>query len=477
MVSQCETERVGVVQRLTRRPGVSMETELVLEHCTRAFADSWEYADRARPLIGGFVDAIAIFGLGQDGSLKLLVEGPGMDRLFGAAADDSGIDFVFRANRLDRKALVGACKQAEVGAPAVHVDVAWDVGQGVHAGGPANFFETITSVEHVGDLDGMKLLYLAFRDVNERRNAEHGQARALLSTALRSLFDEIFLLNLDTGANEPVYAGGRPLVKEDGTPIDCGFHAMFNTVHRDDVQLFWKYSNYLFVERELFGEHPSESIVFDLRRTGEDGAFHWARIYISRAENAEGRKLVLVCSQNVDEQKEAQRRERELRSKAQTDALTGIYNRGTSEELIRAKLQGLGPSDSALFAIVDVDDFKRVNDTYGHAKGDELLKAVASAVAATCRAEDIVGRMGGDEFVALFAGGDVPTREAMLSRFELCKKQVQGISESLGIDPPVTLSVGVVAVSAESAYSDAFDCADRLLYEAKRSGKNALFFS
>ena len=446
----------------------------VLDHCSEQFAASWRSIDLARPLLGGFIDAMAVVEFRKNGEARVVLEGPGFDKLFGGLDEDVP-NFILRADRQDRENLVSACRSAVMRGPSVHVDVAWGAGEGVHGGDDDNFFKTITSIEHVGHDDDKKLLYFAFRDVSARRVAEHSLSRSRFQSALRALFDEIFLLNLDTGANEPIYAGGRPLVKEDGTPIECGFHAIFTTVHRDDIKLFWKYSNYTYVERELFGEDPRDAITFDLRRRDETGDFHWTRIYISRIASADTRKNVLVCSQNIDEQKDAQRRERELRSKAQHDALTGVYNHGTSEELIRAKLQGLVGGEAAVFAIFDVDDFKRVNDTYGHSMGDDLLKVVAEAAKGTCREEDIVGRMGGDEFVALFVGEAAPNREQLTARLERCKEQVREQSAALGIDPPITLSIGVVtATAADNAYTDIFNRADRLLYEVKRAGKNAL---
>ncbi len=450
--------------------------ESVLDYCIPEFAQSWTQIETVKPLFAGFVDATVLVSFSRNGEARVLLEGPGFAELFGET-EDPNANFIIRADRQDRESLLSACRMCQMRGAAMHVDVGWNAGAGLHAGDEDNYFKTITAVEHVGHLDDQKLLYLAFRDVSARRTAEHTLSRSRFQSALRTLFDEIFLLNLDTGVNEPIYAGGRPLTKEDGTPIDCGFHDIYMSVHPDDIRLFWKYSNYTFVERQLFGDEPEDAITFDLRRRDEAGDYHWTRIYISRVPSADTRKNVLVCSQNIDEQKDAQRRERELRSKAQIDALTGIYNHGTSEELIRAKLQGLESGESAVFCIVDVDDFKRVNDTYGHSTGDSLLQAVADAVRGTCREDDIVGRMGGDEFVALFCGEGVPSEEHLRTRLEKCKELVSGKSTALSINPPVTLSIGVVSAHAgDNAYNEIFDRADRLLYEAKRSGKNALRF-
>ena len=446
----------------------------ILKHCTLQFSDSWRSIDQVSPLLGGFIDAMAVIEFQRNGEARVVLRGLGFEKLFGSE-DDGLSNFVLRADRQDRENLVSACRMSSMYGPSIHVDVAWSAGNGVHADDEDNFFKTITSVEHVGHAGNAKLLYFAFRDVSARRIAEHGLARSRFQSALRALFDEIFLLNLDTGANEPIYAGGQSLVKEDGTPIECGFHAIFTSVHRDDIKLFWKYSNYTYVERELFGPDARDAITFDLRRRDELGNFHWTRMFISRVASTDSRKYVLVCSQNIDEQKDAQRRERELRSKAEHDALTGVYNHGASEELVRAKLQGLVDGETAVFAIVDVDDFKRVNDTYGHAMGDNLLKAVAEAATGMCREEDIVGRIGGDEFVVLFVGESPPNKAQLMTRLEQCKEQVRDQSAALGIDPPITLSIGVVAATAEdNTYTDVFNRADQLLYDGKRSGKDAL---
>lgn len=449
----------------------------VLEHCDPVFAQSWEQIDVARPLSAGFIDAMAIIAHENNSRLRIALEGPGFAELFGADRAQETPNFLISADRQDREELISACQAARIAQGNVQVDISWNAGTGLHADDGDNFFNTIVSIMHVGTIGSTDLLYFAFRDISNRRVAEHLQTRSQFSSALRALFDEIFMLNLDTGMSEPIFARGKPLIDEGGKPIESGFHALFKTVHSDDIKMFWKYSNYLYVERKLFGPEAEDAIVFDLRRSDDDGDFHWVRVFISRLTGMKKHKTVLVCCQNIDEQKDAQRRERELRSKAQTDALTGIYNHGTSEELIRATLQALGPNDSALFTIIDVDDFKRVNDTYGHSTGDKLLQAVAAATRGICRENDIVGRMGGDEFIALLSGEHVPNDHSLRKRLEHCKHEVCVASSEMGIDPPVTLSIGVVkATYGDALYSDIFDRADRLLYEVKRTGKDALRF-
>ena len=452
-----------------------MGQDKILASCSESFARAWEQADQMLPLFSGHINAMAL--VVRDGDvLHVRYPGPGFAELFGSDGMQDWPNFLLRADRRDRQSLLRVCDKARDCGGTGALDVTWAAGSGCHAGDSGNFFETVVSVECVGQADGCDVLYLAFKDIDARRKSEHRLARSRFSTALRALFDEIFLLDLETGESEPVYAGGRPLVDEDGAPIASGFHALHATVHPDDITIFWKFSNYTYLESELYGENPPDAVTFDLRRQADDGVYHWARIYIARIETVDKRKQVLVCSQNIDEQKDAQRRERELRSRAQTDGLTGIYNHGTSEALMRAVLDGLGDGDEAVFSIIDVDDFKRVNDGYGHSTGDKLLQAVAEALSSTCRGDDIVGRMGGDEFVVLFVGG-APDEEQLRQRFETCKARVREASAELGIDPPVTLSTGSVEARGPNAsYNEVFDRADRLLYDVKRSGKNSLRF-
>ena len=408
--------------------------------------------------------------------MHLELEGPGFAKLFGNGYTTDVRNLLFRVDRQDRAELTAACKAARTAQDTIHVDIAWEIGTGLHANSDENYFNTLVGIVPVGRKEDADLLYFAIKDVSARRSAEHKTARSQFSSALRALFDEIFLLNLDTGSSEPIYAGGRPLVKEDGSPIDTGFHALFRTVHRDDIRLFWKYSNYTFVEDELFGPEPADAITFDLRRSDENGAFHWERMFISRVASADNHKNVLVCIQNIDEQKDAQRRERELLSRAQTDALTGIYNRGTSEELIRAKLQGLTTGEGATFAIVDVDDFKRVNDTYGHDVGDKVLRGIADVLKLTFRDEDIIFRLGGDEYAVYVMNlSDEENGKVVMDRVF---KEISDmdIPELKGREVCVSAGAAFFKEDSKLSFEELYKQADSGVYESKKICGSTLFF-
>lgn len=163
--------------------------------------------------------------------------------------------------------------------------------------------------------------------------------------------------------------------------------------------------------------------------------------------------------------------ERDLRLKAECDAVTGLSNHASTRDLVNDALSDSHLAASSVFAVVDLDDFKAVNDTCGHLKGDELLREVASILRANCRETDIVGRVGGDEFVVLLKHINM---KAALRVFSVMRHAVEGICLS-SPDAPISVSMSVGAtqtVADDREYRSVFSRADKALYEAKRAGKN-----
>ncbi|HET6547132.1 MAG TPA: diguanylate cyclase, partial [Solirubrobacter sp.] len=143
---------------------------------------------------------------------------------------------------------------------------------------------------------------------------------------------------------------------------------------------------------------------------------------------------------------------------ARTDALTGVLNHGAMQLRIREEIARARRDKSPLGAvIIDLDDFKRVNDTRGHAAGDELLRKVAKALQNEVRPYDQVARYGGDEFVLLLPGSDEATTTAVADR---CREAIDG-----------RCSIGVAAWHEGLDADGLLEQADRALMLAKRTGK------
>ena len=183
---------------------------------------------------------------------------------------------------------------------------------------------------------------------------------------------------------------------------------------------------------------------------------------------AEMRYLARVFNAYLSLQK---REKAALRKKANIDPLTQIGNRRALVDFVTAQLDTAG--ESGVFLFLDVDDFKQINDTYGHDTGDLVLRHLANEIAETLTETETVGRLGGDEFAVWLdvrgadAAAAVEKRVAAWSGSVLCKN---------GAEPTVSLSVGAVFCKAGDSYSEVFKRADLALYHQKRNGKGGCTF-
>ncbi|MFC4062133.1 diguanylate cyclase [Planomonospora corallina] len=158
---------------------------------------------------------------------------------------------------------------------------------------------------------------------------------------------------------------------------------------------------------------------------------------------------------------------------AMTDALTGLSTRRSLQQRIRHEAaRAVRRGTAAGLLVIDVDHFKRVNDTYGHPAGDEVLTETARRIRAACRAEDLVARFGGEEFAVL-----VPrtTADGLAALAERIRAAVAAGPVTVGgsVAVPVTVSVGGAAVPLHvRTVEELFQAADAALYEAKRAGRD-----
>jgi diguanylate cyclase (GGDEF)-like protein len=162
----------------------------------------------------------------------------------------------------------------------------------------------------------------------------------------------------------------------------------------------------------------------------------------------------------------------QLRAAARTDAKTGLLNavawqREADGWVRRARRAGV----PAAVLLLDIDHFKRVNDRYGHLAGDELLAATASTLISHVRAGDVLGRFGGEEFVALLPGAG---QEKACWIAERLRERVRVIAiPSLGAEATVTVSIGVAALGRDgNELFELLAAADAALYRAKQSGRD-----
>ena len=157
------------------------------------------------------------------------------------------------------------------------------------------------------------------------------------------------------------------------------------------------------------------------------------------------------------------------------DSLTGVFNRGYLMEQFKELLALHDRYQQPLTLILfDLDRFKRVNDRYGHLVGDKTLKAVTNSVASTCRASDVFGRFGGEEFLLLCPNTEQEEGELLAERIRHNVAQLP--PEVLGYPGPqtVSLSIGAIPTSQTFSMTTILGCLDQALYRAKANGRNQL---
>ena len=161
----------------------------------------------------------------------------------------------------------------------------------------------------------------------------------------------------------------------------------------------------------------------------------------------------------------------ELEKRAKTDALTGLLNKASTQELVSMMLSSHRDEEGlCALLMIDVDLFKTVNDTYGHAEGDRVLAAIGRVITNSCRSMDVAGRIGGDEFMVFMRNIDAPDNAVQLAG--RLQEQVAHTFAGDKLEGLVTLSIGI-AVSPDHGnnFDTLFKAADAALYHVKKHGR------
>jgi diguanylate cyclase (GGDEF)-like protein/PAS domain S-box-containing protein len=308
------------------------------------------------------------------------------------------------------------------------------------------------------EMDGESLLFAAFSDITERKRVE--QALQKNETALREIIDAspvpVLLAGHERG--EIVYVNqsaaiffGRSIARLTGIAVtDC-----------------WESPEQY---AALLAEIKTRGRIEDreARLVRADGRSCWVQLSAALLRLQE-EPLIYTAFVDISERKS---KESELHRLATTDPLTGALNRRafterSNDEVERARRGGHVVSVVAC----DLDRFKSINDTHGHATGDRVLKAFTAAVHDLIRPSDAFGRVGGEEFAILLPGSDaesaVRVAERIRARFEATQ-----IAAADGGTIGATASFGVAAWHGEDAFENTLQAADEALYAAKTAGRN-----
>ncbi|MEG0842246.1 MAG: diguanylate cyclase [Erysipelotrichaceae bacterium] len=250
-----------------------------------------------------------------------------------------------------------------------------------------------------------------------------------------------------------------------GLPTHHFFDEMMKTdfIYEDDIPTFMN------LRKKI---QEGEGLETEFRIRNQEGNYIWCRIKVTMIfdqNNIAVRAIGTITDVNEYIQENAL-----LKEKAHHDLLSGLLNKVTMENYIKKYLEEEGKHYNHAMLLVDIDDFKEINDTYGHLYGDKAIQIIGASLKKAFRNDDIVGRAGGDEFVVFLK--NVSSKELVIEKarqLEMILKQakeeleVQGISESVGI---------ALYPNDANTFVDLFKCADKALYDAKKNGKSQIVF-
>ncbi len=234
-----------------------------------------------------------------------------------------------------------------------------------------------------------------------------------------------------------------------------------STIYKEDV------AYYKAVLESLLRSPKHDTIEFRIKRFDDD--FNWYQANLTSLLGPEGYVTRIVGRMiNINDKK---LKEMELLLRAEKDALTGIYNQGATEQLIRNAIGDSKENTLSALMIIDLDNFKEANDLLGHANGDQLLEKTAGILNEMFKGGDIIGRIGGDEFMVYMRN-----MSTISDADELAGSIVKNVRYELDFEGQpihVTCSVGVAVYPYHGkTYEELFEKADRAVYTVKANGKD-----
>ena len=200
-----------------------------------------------------------------------------------------------------------------------------------------------------------------------------------------------------------------------------------------------------------------------------DAAFTWFCLRATAMYDDDNRLLKIIgIVLDIDEKKRAAEK---LKDKAECDFLTKLYNKATCQRLIKEYLSSIPDGAHCAMIMIDLDDFKHINDNYGHQFGDKVLLKASEAIRSSFRENDILARVGGDEFMVLMK--HISTPKVIEDRCQRMLETFHTLLTEDGVEDVTGFSIGI-ALSPHHAttYDDLFKCADEAMYETKKNGKN-----
>ncbi|MBQ3513044.1 MAG: sensor domain-containing diguanylate cyclase [Lachnospiraceae bacterium] len=248
---------------------------------------------------------------------------------------------------------------------------------------------------------------------------------------------------------------------------DLFWFVVDNHVHKDDLEKVDVFRD-IDVDRRVSRDEYSIETEFRVRL--KRGTYRWISAVTILLYDEERRNYyVLILLKDINKKKMV---ELESTILARRDAMTRLYNKTYTEHVVKEEIEKLEENANAALIILDIDNFKNINDTYGHMIGDHVIIEFASRLLACTRETDIVGRIGGDEFLVFIP--NFGNRERLLQKITKMQENLRYEYSEENTELQVHCSMGIAVYRNEmNDYLKMFQCADKALYISKKTGKDA----
>lgn len=219
-------------------------------------------------------------------------------------------------------------------------------------------------------------------------------------------------------------------------------------------------------------QNEEKQLSYEYRLKLSNGSFIWV-VTICRliTDVVTGDQKGIMYVKNIDKSK---RDEIAILNRATYDEMTGIYNKGAMKEYINHFLETKQGEIKGVFVMLDVDDFKHINDNFGHPTGDRVLIAIADELKESFYQGSLIGRLGGDEFGVFIK--ESYEMESLLEILEGLMEQIRNIRIADGAEIRITCSMGASHCKPGSCFEEVYKQADNALYLSKKRGKNQITY-
>lgn len=297
------------------------------------------------------------------------------------------------------------------------------------------------------------------------------EKRSTFEKATEELFDNIY--ELDITHNCPADAETQKYFESLGAPAGTPYDQALKVVAEKQIKAEFR-QGYVdtFTPANVIRayENGQDTLTYEFMiSTGGD--YFWMRITARIIQQEKDQSLhMLTYRQNIDAEK---RQEKRLQALAQTDEMTHLLTKSATRRHIEQKLQTC-PDQQFAFFIFDIDTFKEANDRYGHVFGDTVIEAFAAALCSQFRQDDIIGRIGGDEFAVFYP---ITGPAAVEDKAKALSKALNKTHTALGYTWMMSASIGIVLAPQDGCnFETLYQSADAALYQTKKHGKNSYSF-